>query len=280
MAEGFPFLLAQIATAFLGAVVGSFLNVVVYRLPRGLSIVRPRSFCPACQRPIPWFRNVPLLSFLLQRGRAACCGAAISWRYPLIEAATAALFLACLRRVAAHAIVPIGLGGYAAAGLLCLLVALLVAITFIDAEHFLIPDVLSLPAIPIGIATAYFFGPALGVSVRGSLVGFVAGAGTLLVVLQVYAMVTGRAGLGGGDYKLMGLIGAWLGAASLPFTLLAASVQGLLWAVAAKGLKLFPEGGSFRHAAVPFGPFLALAAVEWLLFQDQLRPLVLPYDLA
>jgi len=291
----------------LGASVGSFLNVVIYRVPLGASIVRPASRCPGCETPIRLRHNVPIFGWLLLRGRCASCGVPISVRYPLIELAMGLLALAlfvdfaggfpdaarvALGRFALDVLVPFAL--------YLTFVAALVAATFIDLDWFILPDGLTLGPLALGPLTAYAAGRATGISVTDALIGAGAGAAIILLIIVVYAIVLRREGMGGGDWKLLALIGGWLGWQALPFVLLAASVQGLLAAVAFRRsfavAELPPdpmdipsdappepppappaagEEVPFRRLAVPFGPFLALAAVEFLLFRDEIRSVFL-----
>ncbi|MCB9731421.1 MAG: prepilin peptidase [Deltaproteobacteria bacterium] len=290
----------------LGASVGSFLNVVIYRVPLGLSIARPASRCPACETPLRLRDNVPVLGWLVRRGRCAHCGAAISARYPLVELATGLIALALFvdfsrgldpamfgpHRFLPHVVVPFVL--------YLTFAGVLIAATFIDLDWFLLPDGLTLPAIPLGLATAYAAGSAIGVTWQASAVGAAAGAGVILVVGLVYGLVAGRVGVGGGDWKLLAAIGAYLGWTALPFVLFAATFQALLIALLYRrsfALDALPPdprdlapgapppgpeplepaesaaATPFRKLAVPYGPFMALAAIEWLLLRDDLRAL-------
>jgi leader peptidase (prepilin peptidase)/N-methyltransferase len=279
----------------LGASIGSFLNVVIYRLPAKLSVVRPASRCPSCETPIRARHNLPVLGWLALRGRCAACGVGISARYMLVELAMGVLALALFSDFA---------GGLLTADLMVspdflldvvgpfilylTFLAGLVAITFIDLDWFIIPDSLSLPAIPLGLLASFAAGHAVGVSWLDSLIGAGAGAGVILAIIVGYALVTGREGMGGGDWKLLGAIGAWLGWQGLPFVLFAASIQGIVLtlvlgrAFAVSELPPDPAGEStaaappaeparFGQLAIPFGPFLALAAIEYLLFREEIR---------
>lgn len=264
-----------------GACWGSFLNVVIYRLPAGMSVARPPSHCPACESPIRPWQNIPLLSWAFLGGRCASCRVAISMRYPAVEAVTAALALAValpwLTSWLQGDMAPLE----AIAGLLLehALLFSLVAIALIDADTFIVPDSLSLPMPLIGIAVAFWLGDARGVSWQQAAAGALAGGGGLLAVQLGYAALTGREGLGTGDVKLMAGLGAWLGVAGLPLVLLAAALQGLIFAVGlslVQRQRVVEERGlaSIRHLALPFGPFLALAGLQWLLLHRHLSPLV------
>jgi len=267
-----------------GAVWGSFLNVVIYRVPAGLSVVSPPSRCPSCETPIRWWQNMPVVSFALLGGRCGSCRAPISFRYPAVEAVTAALALA----VAVPWVTAWGQGeletwrALAGIGAEHVLVFALVSISLIDADTFMIPDSLSLPLPLIGIGVAFAVGDVRGVSWQVAAAGAAAGGFGLLAMQWGYSALTGREGLGTGDVKLLAGLGAWLGLASLPMVLFLAAVQGLAFAVLSTlwSPKLAEERGlaSLRHVAMPFGPFLALAGLQWLLlhraFADVLKPLL------
>lgn len=337
-----------------GALFGSFLNVVVYRLPLGLSVVRPASRCGACGKPIAPWHNLPVLSWVLLRGRAACCGAPFSIRYPMVEAASAGLAVALWVRFSAPtsggALPELGLA-LSAWALTFAFACVLLAVALIDLDTLRIPDILSLPLLPLGLLAAWAVGPTLHVTVEQSLLGLLIGGGTLLVITYGYFALTGREGMGLGDYRLMAGVGAWLGWQSLLFLLMASAIQGLLFAAVVKLLRLEghlpglddpdpvgfqdpaaaqprtegaglegagveragvegagvedpaapvapgtpgepgpqtaapaePQGPDVSSAgarpgpaplAVPFGPFIALAAVEWLLFEGPLMKLL------
>ncbi len=257
-----------------GALWGSFLNVVVYRLPAGLSVVRPRSRCPGCLRPIVWWQNVPIVSWALLRGRCFHCKMAISLRYPAVETVVAALSVAVVMPW-----LPIALQGDLEPWRLVIAVLgeqafvfALVAIALIDADTFMVPDVISLPLVILGLLLSVVVGPARGVSWQIAGTGALLGGGGLLVIQWGYARLTGREGLGTGDVKLLAAIGAVLGIVALPAVMLLAALQGLGFALVyalVSGGKVKEERGlaSLRHLALPFGPFLALAAIQWLLLR-------------
>ena len=244
--------LVQIFIFFFGCCVGSFLNVCIHRLPQNLSVAYPRSFCPRCRNPIRAYDNIPVLSYLFLRGRCRDCGERISWRYPLVEALTGGFALALFLRFG----LSLSFFSFFA------FVAAMVVITFIDLDHRIIPDVISLPGIGIGFFLS-FFQPSI--SVLDSLIGLVAGGGTLFVVAWAYETITKREGMGGGDVKLLAMIGAWLGWKAVLFTLFFASLSGTL---IGGGAMLIQRQG--RHYAIPFGPFLAFSAVAYLFFGLQL----------
>lgn len=228
-----------------GLCVGSFLNVVIARLPEGRSILTPRSACPRCGAPIRWHDNVPLVSFAVLGGRCRGCGAAISWRYPAVEAVTGGLFLlAFLRR---------GLTVDLAGALL--LLGALVAITGIDLDHQIIPDVITLPGIAVGLG----FGLATGHPPwLASLIGAAVGGGLFFLII-----VASGGGMGGGDMKLGAMLGAFLGWRLLLAGVMVAVLTGGIVAIALLALR---RRG--RKDAIPFGPYLALGGAVALLWGE------------
>jgi leader peptidase (prepilin peptidase)/N-methyltransferase len=225
-----PLWFVRASSLGMGLAWGSFLNVVIYRVPRGMSVVRPGSHCPGCGKPIAAYDNIPVLSYLVLRGRARCCKAKLSPRYPLVEAIGGALALALVELVW-RAMPPETPLGRAAAIMgadfaLCLG---LVAAAFIDAEHMFLPDSISLGGAVLGLATA----PMRGVGWKESLVGAAIGFFSVRLVLGgLYRVLRGREGMGIGDAKLTMLAGAWFGWPAAFFALLAASVQGTIYAIA------------------------------------------------
>ena len=238
----------EIFSFVLGAVVGSFLNVIIHRLPEEKSIVFPASHCPKCQHAIRFYDNIPLISYLFLKGRCRDCGGSISGRYPLVEALTAILSLLIYWKFGPSL------------QYLCvfLFTCSLVVITFIDLDHQIIPDVISLPGIPVFFLAAVFV---MKLRFLDAFLGFLIGGGVLYVVALVYELITKREGMGGGDIKLLAMIGAFLGWQSLLFVLLISSFAG-----AAVGLVIMIAKGRDMKYAVPFGPFLSLGAVAYLFF--------------
>jgi len=238
---GFPVLAAS-AAFLVGACIGSFLNVVIHRLPRGESIVSPRSRCPGCGRQIGAWENIPVASFLLLRGKCAGCGEAISWRYPAVELLTASGFAAIFL-----------LDGPGFPLLRDLLFfSLLVPIAFIDIDHRIIPDELSLG----GLAAALLFSFLPGGDWKGSAAGALLGGGILHATAFLYEKVRGAEGMGGGDIKLLAMIGAFLGWRGTLATIFFGALLG-----AAGGILAMRKGGEGLKTAIPFGPYLCVAAL-------------------
>ena len=235
-----------------GLALGSFMNVCIYRIPLQKSIVRPSSSCPNCGKKIRFYDNIPIISYLLLLGRCRHCHHPISWRYPVIEAITGLLSLALFIRY-----------GLSFQYLLFLLfAATLVTISFIDLDHQIIPDVLSIPGIIAGLAAAFVPGNVLWFE---SVIGIIGGGGALFLVGLAYEKLTGKQGMGGGDVKLLAMIGAWMGWRSLPFVLLISSLTGAIIG----SVFLLAAGKGYR-VKIPFGPFLSLGALSYIFFGPQL----------
>lgn len=232
----------------LGASVGSFMNVCVSRLPHGESLVRPRSKCPACGGPIAWYDNIPLLSWILLRGRCRQCREPISIQYPAIELITAAIWVG----MAMH----FGPTWRSLQG--SILFSLLLTISLIDARHYLIPDALSLGGLGAGLALALLPGPP---SILTSLIGAALGFGVLLAVGVLGEWVFKKPAMGGGDIKMMAMVGAFLGPAGAMLTIFLGALAGTI-VFAPLSLKTKKE--------VPFGVFLGLGAAIAFLFGEAL----------
>ena len=230
-----------------GLVIGSFLNVVIARLPEGRSVWRPRSACPGCGTPIAWYDNIPVLSFALLRGRCRACGGAIPWRYPIVEAATGAAF----------ALAYMLLGPTPDFVVAAAFLAALIAITAIDLSHQIIPDVITLPGILAGVLSNLATGR---VTWLESLLGIVVGGGIFLVII-----LASRGGMGGGDMKLGAMLGAFLGWKLGLLALLLGVLTG-----GTVALCLLMLGRKGRKEAIPFGPFLALGGAITLLWGEPL----------
>jgi leader peptidase (prepilin peptidase)/N-methyltransferase len=242
-----------IATVF-GLVVGSFLNVCIYRLPEGKSIVFPGSRCPRCGADVKPWQNIPVLSWLLLRGKCASCRAPIAWRYPAVEALTGLLVLALWRAYGASPQLAISVAfGFA-----------MIVLFFTDFDQQLLPDAVTLTGFVAGLAVAWF-NPFLGdpgwPRVVQSVTGAALGSGILWGIGALYQRVRGVEGMGFGDVKMMAMVGAFAGPAGVAITLFAASVVG-----AVVGLAMIPLGGKNLRNALPFGCFLAPAAFGALLW--------------
>jgi leader peptidase (prepilin peptidase)/N-methyltransferase len=236
----------DIFTFLLGCVIGSFLNVCIYRIPEGLSIVRPASRCPHCGQAILWYQNVPILSWLLLRGRCARCAAPISARYPLVEALTGFLFWFVFHTFGLQWATPV----------YWIFAAALVVITFIDVDHQIIPNAISLPGILVGFACSFAIP---WISWSDSLLGILLGGGSLYLVAAGYRLLTGKDGMGMGDVKLLAMLGAFLGwQAVLPVIFFASLIGSLV------GVPLMILRRADSKLAIPFGPFLALGAHIYL----------------
>ena len=286
--------------AFLfGSIWGSFFNVAIYRWPRDMSVVRPPSNCPGCGAPVAARYNVPILGFLLLRGKTACCGAKLSVRYPIVEALSGVLCVAVTQRFFFGA-GPEASALHAAGSALCYFafVGGLVIATFVDLEHMQIPDEVSLPGAALGLISVMWRDPA-------HVADAALGAGFGFLVVQVvfvwsYELLTGRRGMGEGDSKLLMMIGAFLGYQGVLFSVFVGAAQGLIAFVIARVFgKKEPEPAAeppppaaagpeddatieeddeddepdpqyWGHLKLPFGPFLALGALEFLFFGDYL----------
>ncbi len=225
-----------------GLVVGSFLNVCIHRLPRRESVNFPASHCTACNRPLSWYENVPLASWLALRGRCRTCGVGISAMYPLVEGVTGAVFVA----------------GYLIYGPTPLLAARLlfacamIVLFAIDLRHHILPNVITLPGIAVGFALSFLMPPGW----LASLAGIVLGGGVLFAIAEAYYRVRGVEGLGMGDVKMLAMIGAFLGWQLMLLTLVLASFAGSF-----VGIAMIASGRGGMKAALPFGTFLAVGAL-------------------
>jgi len=277
--EAAPWFAPTVVFVF-GACVGSFLNVCIYRIPKGESIVTPGSHC-ACGRPIAWFDNLPILSWLILRGRARCCGQPFSFRYPFVELLTAALFVACWLQFSP---------GKALAGMV--LCALLIGATFIDLDHLIIPDGFTLGGAVAGVVFSlllpalhgqshdYLFVASLRAG-RDSILGVLIGSGLVLWIALLAEAVLRKEAMGFGDVKLLGAIGAFVGWKGAVFSVFGGAVIGCLWFIAAIAWQKIagrpapvapkaetPDGqpadlGFGVH--IPFGPMLAAGGLLYFL---------------
>lgn len=274
-------LLLPLLAGMVGLIVGSFLNVVIYRLPKMMerqwakecaefagqdaasgaesvtasvfNLSQPRSRCPHCGHPIAWHENIPVVSYLYLRGQCSACGVRISWRYPLVELLTAGLFFFCVARW----------GGSATAVIWCAFSAAIVTLAMIDWDTTLLPDDITLPLVWSGlIVAALQWNP--GVSLSDAVWGAVGGYASLWLVYWAFKLVTGKDGMGFGDFKLFAALGAWFGWTALVPIILMASVLGAIVGMGLKWSSKLREGGY-----VPFGPFLAIAGLTALFFGPQ-----------
>lgn len=267
----FPWYAFFTALAFpLGACIGSFLNVCVYRIPHGLSVVTPRSFCPACRKQIPWHLNIPVFSWIMLRGRCRFCKAVITPRYALIETLTGLLFLLvwlkyyplpgarlmALDPVTDAALVPV----------YWLVISGLIVGTFVDFEHLIIPDRVTLGGILAGLALSGIVPSLHGETevmraLLWSSLGAMTGWFSLWATAILGKFLLKKDAMGFGDVKLLGAIGAFLGTKAVLFTILASSLFGSV-----VGIILVILGKRKMQSRIPYGPYLALAAVIWILW--------------
>lgn len=231
--------------------IGSFLNVCIFRLPRGKSIVKPRSFCPQCEKTIPWFDNIPVVSFLILKGRCRQCRAAISMRYILVETVTAFIF--CLN----FFFFGPGLSFF----IWCFFSAALIVVSFIDLEFQVIPDIISVSGILFGLTLSFFSPQALflGFGQGGflnSFLGVLAGGGSVFLLGFVGRLIFKRESMGFGDVKLLSMVGAFLGWKLVLLCFFIAPIFGSMWGLI---LKI-----KYKKDIMPYGPFLSLGALVCL----------------
>lgn len=270
-----------IATYFIiyGLIMGSFLNVCISRIPRGLSIVSPRSRCPECLNAIRWFENIPIFSYLFLKGRCRHCKKKIALIYPLIEILSASLAYICYLHF-----------GHILIALLwfSLFICPLIVLSFIDLEHMILPDILTLPGIGLGILTTlltYWMAPQFELSffsnsedhwfqvILDSFMGALAGGGILFLLYFTYLKIRKIEGLGQGDIKLSAMLGAFLGWKAIFIVFFFASILGSVI-----GILLMWKSGKGRQMQIPFGPFLALGALIYLFLGEFLITLWLRYS--
>ena len=264
--------------ALLGLLIGSFLNVCIFRLPRDLSVVAPRSFCPNCEKRIAWYDNVPVLSYLMLGAKCRACGSTISWRYPVVELLTAALFFASVWR----------LGSSPEAAKLCVFCALMVGLVFMDLEERILADELTVGGMIFGFLLSLFLPMPRFIghfilppqwkeswlSLGEALIGGLGPAIALWAIGELYYRLRGREGLGFGDVKMIAMVGAFYGLQGALLTLilgsLAGSVFGLLFIALTK-----KDSTTYE---LPFGSFLGIAAlIPPFVFIESSNPLVVPW---
>jgi len=229
-----------------GLLFGSFANVCVHRIPLRLSIVSPGSRCPSCGHAIAWYDNMPLLSWALLGGKCRHCGASISVRYPILELLMGLSWAALAWQ---YGVSPLLLQAL-------ILVSLLWVLSLIDLETGLLPNVLTFPGIAIGLMFAYWFG-----YIQDAVIGVLVGYGVFWLVAKLFFMVTGREGMGYGDFKLLAMLGAFMGWQALPFIVFASSLVG-----AVVGSLLLMGAGKQMRTEIPFGPYLAAAGMAWFIW--------------
>ena len=240
-----------------GALIGSFLNVCIYRLPRGESIVWPGSHCPSCGASIAWYDNIPVLGYLRLLGRCATCRAPISVRYPLVEAANAAGYVLILA----------AFGTTWTTVLYCVLFSALLVVTGTDLTHRIITNVVTVPGIILGLVGA---STVLPVGPVNALLGVLVGGGILWALAWASPYLFGKEGMGGGDIKLLAMIGAFLGWKPALLTIMIGSVAGSVIGIGLIGFRFMK-----RDEYIPFGPFLVLGALVSMFFA---QPLVAWYQ--
>jgi leader peptidase (prepilin peptidase)/N-methyltransferase len=246
-----PETIVTIAFAGLGLCIGSFLNVVIHRLPRGASVVTPPSRCPGCSYQLRWSDNIPVLSWLFLKGRCRKCGTPISIRYPIVEILTMLMFLL-------HWWV---FGWTALMGVRVAFATALIALFAIDLEHHLLPNVITLPGIAAGLIVSLVLPP----GILDAIVGTILGGGVLWAIGEAYYRYSGQEGMGGGDVKMLAMIGAFLGWKLVLVTLVLSSVTGSLIGI----LVLASKRGGLKQA-LPYGTFLALGALVASLLGDRI----------
>jgi len=252
MEERVAFVLLELTGAILfGAIIGSFLNVCIHRLPLKESLLWPRSRCPHCATTIPWYDNLPILSYTILRGRCRSCARSISWRYPLVEALNAVGYGLIIWRF----------GLSASAVVYCLLWSALIVISFIDLDHMIIPDRITLPGIGLGLVAGTLLLPRWW----DSLLGLFVGGGILYFMAWISPYLFGKEGMGGGDVKLLAMIGAFLGWKPAILTIFFGGVLGALVGVTLMGVRVIT-----REAYLPFGPFLSLGAAVVMLYGPEI----------
>lgn len=239
----------EVLIFIVGLVVGSFLNVCIYRIPRKISIIKPASFCPSCGNSIKPWHNIPVLGFLLLKGRCAYCGAKISLRYPFVEALNGVLYVIAFLHFGLTVSLPF----------ILIFISALIAISFIDIDFQIIPDQISIPLIFLGIILSLIPHNSLNLAqnIKDSLIGILVGGGSLLIV-----SIISKGGMGGGDVKLNAAVGAFLGWKSALLTIFIGSLTGSI-----VGIISMKKTGNRK---IPFGPFLSLGALICLFFGEKI----------
>jgi leader peptidase (prepilin peptidase)/N-methyltransferase len=237
----------------LGLAIGSFLNVIIYRAPRKIGFVLQRSACPHCGKQLRWYHNIPVVSFAFLRGRCAFCSKRISWRYPAVELLNALMYLYFAWKV--------GLGFPFLA--YCFISSALIVIFLIDIEFQIIPDIITLPGIALGLAIS--FAPQ-GLGIVSSLIGLAVGGGALYLIAILGDFIFKKESMGGGDIKMAAMLGSFVGWQKVLLIFMSSAVIGL---VASLGL-MAASAKIRRERIIPFGPFLALAAMLAIVYGDRI----------
>ncbi len=248
-----PGYIIELIILIFGMCIGSFLHVCIYRLPSPKSITDPpRSVCPNCESLIKYYDNIPVISYLLLTGKCRNCKASISFRYPVVELISG-LFAVCVFLIF----------GLTLPGLIYyIFISTLIVITFIDIDHRIIPDIITLPGIPIFCLSTFAIQE---ISFKDSLLGLLAGGGSLYIVGLIYYLLKKKEGMGGGDIKLLAMIGALLGWKGVLFTIFVSSALGTVI-----GFILILSRKKDMTLAIPFGPFLSIAAISYIFFGEEL----------
>jgi leader peptidase (prepilin peptidase) / N-methyltransferase len=244
--------LTEVFIFIFGLCIGSFLNVCIYRLPESKSIVHPRSMCPNCGAPIRFYDNIPILSYIALKGKCRHCSASIALRYPIVELISGVFALGVYLKY----------GIRFEAFIYYAFIATLLVITFIDIDHQIIPDVITLPGIPIFFAASFAL---VQITFVESILGILVGGGSLFLVAWLYHLLTKKEGMGGGDIKLLAMIGSIIGWKGVFFTIFVASAIGTL-----VGILIILKTRKTMKLAVPFGPFLAIGGITYIFFGPQL----------
>ncbi len=248
-----PHLVIYIFIGLLGLAIGSFLNVLIYRLPRDKKTIWDRSACPQCGDKIPFYYNLPLVSYLVLGGKCRSCKARISFRYPLVEFLNAVLYLFFLYHDGLAPTLPVH----------CFLASALIVIFFIDLEFQIIPDKITLPGIVIGLAVSLFINPP---GIVNSLIGFIVGGGSLLGVAYLGEWLFKKEAMGGGDIKMAAMMGAFVGWQKVLLIFLGGAVIGMIVSIVWMSFS-----SKIRdQRVIPFGPFLAMAALIVIIYGDSI----------
>lgn len=247
-----PIHVFEIFVFIFGLCIGSFLNVCIYRLPASQSIAHPGSRCPNCGTSIAFYDNIPVISYLWLRRRCRHCRVKIPMRYPIVELLGGLFALATFLKF----------GLTLQALVFFVFIACLLVVTFIDLDHRIIPDIITLPGIPVFLAAGF---AVTAIAFKDALLGILIGGGSLFLVAWTYSFITKKEGMGGGDIKLLEMMGALVGWQGVLFTIFVSSLVGTL-----SGLAIMVQSRKGMKLAVPFGPFLAIGGITYIFFGSQL----------